>query len=124
MGRQVFELHDAAQVRNLSRPEVGNLCLDGTARLAQDQAAVRGVSSSLLDRVGKLCWHLDDVDAVHFEAGPHFVFGPQGHETPGEGGWGAHCICLAVVAVVAVVDVVIIVAALHSTNGQVCCLLW
>lgn len=50
------------------------------------------VSGSLLDNIGMLRWHFDDVDNVRLEAGAHFVFGPQGNETPGEGSGVAHCI--------------------------------
>ena len=92
MSRQVLELDHAAQVRDLGCLEVGNGCLHDTARLVRDQLAVPGVSSSLLDNVGMLCRHLDDIDDVRLQAGAHFVFSPQWDETPGDGCEAAHCI--------------------------------
>ena len=92
MGRQVLELDYAAQVRDLGRLEVGDSCLHDTAQLVRHQLAVSGVSSSLLDNVGMLCRHFDDIDDMRLEAGAHFVFGPQWDETPGGGHEVAHCI--------------------------------
>ena len=92
MSRQVLELDYAAQVRDLRRLEGGDGCLHDTARLVRDRMAVSGVSSSLLDNIGMLCRHLDDIDYVRLQAGAHFVFGPQWDETPGVGSEVAHCI--------------------------------
>lgn len=92
MRRQVLELHDAAQVGDLGSLEVGDSSLHDTGRLARDQRAVPGVSSSLLDDIGKLGWHFDNVDAVCLEAGAHLVLGPQRDEASGKRRWGAHSI--------------------------------
>lgn len=92
MWRQVLELDDAAQMRDLGSFEVGNSCLHDTGQLARDQVAVPGVSRSLLDNIGKLGWHFDDIDAVRLKAGPHLVLGPQRDEASYEGRWGAHSI--------------------------------
>lgn len=77
MGGQVLELHYAAQVRNFRRFEVGNGGLHDTAPLVRAQVAVSGVNSSLLDNIGVLCRHFDDIDHMRLQAGAHFVFGPQ-----------------------------------------------
>lgn len=90
--RQVLELHDAAQVRDLGSFEVGDSCLHDTGLLARDQRAVPGVSRSLLDNIGKLGWHFDNVDAVSLEAGAHFVLGPQRDEVSRKRRWGAHSV--------------------------------
>ena len=92
MGRQVLELDHAAQVGDLGRLEVGDGCLHDTARLVRDQLTVSGVSSSLLDNVGMLRRHFDDIDNMCLETGAHFVFGPQWDETPGRDHEVAHCI--------------------------------
>lgn len=64
MSWQVLELHYTAKMRDLGRLEVGDGCLHDTARLVRDQRAVSGVSSSLLDNIGMLCRHFDDIDDV------------------------------------------------------------
>jgi hypothetical protein len=43
---------------------------------------------SLLDNIGMLGRHLDDVHDVRLQAGAHFVLGPEGHEAAGERGGG------------------------------------
>jgi hypothetical protein len=50
------------------------------------------VSSSLLDSVGKLGRHFDDIGGVSLKAGAHFVLGPQRNEAPRERSRGAHSI--------------------------------
>jgi hypothetical protein len=50
------------------------------------------VSSSLLDDVGKLGRHFDNIGGVSLEAGAHFVLGPKRDEAPRERSWGAHSI--------------------------------
>lgn len=90
--RQVLELHDAAQMRDVGSLELGDSCLHDTGRLARDQRAVPGVSRSLLDNIGKFGGHFDNIDAVCLEAGAHFVLGPQRDEASYKRRWGAHSI--------------------------------
>jgi hypothetical protein len=55
---------------------------------------------SLLDDVGMLGRHLDDVGALSLEAGAHLIFRTQRHEPSGEGCWGTHSIvCLSSICV-------------------------
>ena len=63
-----------------------------TAQLVRDQIAVPRVNSSLLDNIGMLCRHFDDINDMRLQAGAHFVFGSQRDETPGDGSDVAHCI--------------------------------
>lgn len=93
MRRQKLELHDAAQVRDLGRPEAGQRCLHGTDPLVREPSqSGTGSEASLLDNIGVFGRHLDHEDVGDFEAGAHFVLCAERHQAACQWAWGAHSI--------------------------------